>query len=159
MSMNMDRQQEMRMLPKVIAYHPSFLVSHGGEHKVIEVDMSDWFEDGDVLRRLGELYQAGTVGELVEKIERAAPLMVQPVEKAKEAVGSGILGVRVVDVSPEAVTDAPWWRSPPRMLMSVDRSRLKLGWDESLSDVSSQGVIHDSSDQSVPPSVSGPERQ
>ncbi len=122
----------MRMTPKIVAYHPSFLVNDGEKYVAIEVDLNDWFNDKDVLQKLSELYKVQTAGELVQTLQNDLPLVAQSAEKVKAAVEKGILGVRITQMSPEAITDAPWWRTPPQALVSLDRNRLKLAWDEPL---------------------------
>ena len=55
----------------VAAYHPEILVRRSGKVIAIKADLTDWYDDGEVLGKLAAANpQCRTVGELVEAIEK-----------------------------------------------------------------------------------------
>ena len=55
-------------MPRVIAYHPEFLVIKGKELFSIHVDLDDWYNDDEVLQKLAVMTGAKTMGEAVVAI-------------------------------------------------------------------------------------------
>jgi len=55
-------------MPRVIAYHPEFLVVKGKELFSIHVDLDDWYNDEEVLNKLAAWTGVRTMGEAVVAI-------------------------------------------------------------------------------------------
>ncbi len=54
-------------MPEIKAYHPVLRVS--GTNEAIKLGLDDWYEEDEILKKLGKLYSAKTVGEVLEKIK------------------------------------------------------------------------------------------
>lgn len=72
-------------MPNIQAYHPSFRVS--GTNESIKVGLDDWYGNEEILKKLGKVYGAETIAELVRKIK--AGLI------PKQAVSEGLLACEV----------------------------------------------------------------
>ena len=59
------------MMPKITAYHPELAVQKpDGSILVVKPDMDDWYSDREILEMMGEAAGVGTVGELVEALQK-----------------------------------------------------------------------------------------
>ena len=68
-------------MPSIKAYHPSFRVQ--GTNESIKVGLDDWYDTEEVLKKLGKVYGARTVAELIKKIKSGLV--------PKQAVQEGLL--------------------------------------------------------------------
>jgi hypothetical protein len=71
-------------MPKIKSYHPTLRVS--GTNEAIKLGLDDWYEDWEILQKLGEAFGARTVGEVLQKIKAG--------QIPKQAI-SGILECKV----------------------------------------------------------------
>ena len=81
-------------MPHIQAYYPSFRVS--GTNESIKLGLDDWYENEEILKKLGKLYGAKTIAELVQKIK----IGLVP----KQAVSEGLLACEVG--KPEGICSA-----------------------------------------------------
>lgn len=72
-------------MPQIKAYHPKIRVT--GTNSVIKLGLDDWYDEDEILKKLGKLFSAKTIGEVLEKI-RAGVL-------PKQAATEGVLDVEV----------------------------------------------------------------
>jgi hypothetical protein len=90
---------------KIAAYHPEIAVDRQGTIVVIQADLDDYYEDGEVLSKLAAANpQCRTMGELVEAIEKDGGIQSQR--------ANGVISCRILEceASTQATSDSvrPW---------------------------------------------------